>query len=194
MRAHQFGLISPEDRRMMTHLFVEDLLEQSPSYEFTVSINAYWRVWKSLDAEIKLLEAELRQQAEQDNCETTYRSAPGIGALSARVLSNELGDMSQFNNERQLFSYTGLTPSEHSSGEAVRRGHITRQGNSRVRYVLCEAAWVAIRKDQSLKEFFDRLYPRTGKKKAIIAVARKLIGRIQAAFRQQTLYQIKSVG
>ncbi|MEM9004755.1 MAG: IS110 family transposase [Cyanobacteria bacterium P01_F01_bin.86] len=194
MRAHQFGLIAPEDRRIMSSLFVEDLLEQSPSTEFTVSINAYWRIWKSLDVEIKLLEAELHQQAEQDNHETTYRSAPGIGALSARILSNELGDMSQFNNERQLFSYTGLTPSEHSSGEAIRRGHITRQGNSRVRYVLCEAAWTAIRKDQSLKDFFDSLYPRTGKKKAIVAVARKLIGRIRSAFRQQKLYQVKPVG
>ncbi|MGB3672372.1 MAG: transposase [Phormidesmis sp.] len=114
--------------------------------------------------------------------------------FAASLLWGQLGDMSQFDNERQLFSYTGLTPSERSSGEAIRRGHITRQGNSRVRYVLCEAAWTAIRKDQSLKEFFDRLYPRTGKKKAIVAVARKLIGRIRAAFRQQTLYQIKPVG
>ncbi len=52
--------------------------------------------------------------------------------------------MSQFENERQLFSYTGLTPSEHSSGDSIRRGHI-RQGNTRVRCVLCEAAWTAIR-------------------------------------------------
>ncbi len=43
------------------------------------------------------------------------RSAPGIGFLAARVLSNELGNMSQFDNERQLFSYTGLTPSEYKA-------------------------------------------------------------------------------
>jgi len=194
MRAHQFGLIAPEDRRLMSHQFVEELLERTPGTEFTVTINAYWRIWKSLDTEIKLLEAELRKQAQQDDCEETYRSAPGLGPLSACILANELGDMSQFENERQLFSYTGLTPSEHSSGEAVRRGHITRQGNTRVRCVLCEAAWIAIRKDQSLKDFFDNLYPRAGKKKAIVAVARKLIGRIRAAFRQQQLYQIKPVG
>ena len=193
MRAHQFGLIAPENRRIMSHQFVEELLEQTPAPEFTVTINAYWRIWKSLDTEIKLLEAELRKQAQQDEREETYRSAPGIGPLSARILANELGDMSQFNNERQLFSYTGLTPSEHSSGDSVRRGHITRQGNTRVRCVLCEVAWTAIRKDQSLKDFFDHLYPRAGKKKAIVAVARKLIGRIRAAFRQETLYQIKPV-
>ena len=133
MRGHQFGLIVPDDRRIMSHQFVKELLEQAPSPEFSVTVNAYWRVWKSLDTEIKLLEAELRKQAQQDEREETYRSAPGIGPLSARILANELGNMSQFENERQLFSYTGLTPSEHSSGDAIRRGHITRQGNTRVR-------------------------------------------------------------
>ena len=194
MRAHQFGLIGPEDRRVMTHQFVEELLEQAPSPEFVVTVNAYRRVWESLDTEIKLLEAELRKQAQQDTLEDTYRSAPGIGPLSSRILANELGDMSQFKNERQLFSYTGLTPSEHSSGESIRRGHITRQGNTRVRCILCEAAWLAIRKDQSLLDFFNQLYPRSGKKKAIVAVARKLVGRIRAAFRQEKLYQIQPIG
>ena len=193
MRAHQFGLIEPEDRRVMTHQFVEGLLTQAPSPEFVITVNAYQRVWKSLDTEIKLLEAELRKQAQQDSLEETYRSAPGIGPLSARTLANELGDMSQFKNERQLFSYTGLTPTEHSSGETVRRGHITRQGNTRVRCILCEAAWLAIRKDKSLQDFFNQLYPRSGKKKAIVAVARKLVGRIRAAFRQEKLYQIQPV-
>ena len=98
--------------------------------------------------------------------------------------------MSQFANERQLFSYTGLTPSEFSSGDKVRKGHITHQGNKRIRYILTEAAWIAIKKDRHLQEFFERLYPRTGKKKAIVAVARKFIGRIRAAFRHQTTYQI----
>ncbi len=98
--------------------------------------------------------------------------------------------MSQFKNERQLFSYTGLTPSEYSSGDTTRKGHITRQGNNRVRHILNQAAWKAITFDHSLKDFFDNLYPRAGKKKAIVAVARKLIGRIRAAFRKKELYQI----
>jgi len=99
--------------------------------------------------------------------------------------------MSQFNNERQLFSYTGLTPCEYSSGENIRRGHISRQGNSRLRAILVESAWRAIEKDRVLAEFFERLYPRTGKKRAIVAVARKLIGRIRAAFHNQVNYQME---
>ena len=193
MRGHQFGLIAPEDRRTMSHQFVTELIEASPSSEFSLAIRAYWQIWKSIDAEIKIIEQELKKQAKSDPNEEVYRSAPGVGPVSARVLSNELGDMSQFANERQLFSYTGLTPSEHSSGDNIRRGHITRQGNRRVRRVLCESAWTAIKKDKELREFFERLYPKTGKKKAIVAVARKLVGRIRAAFRQKTIYQMNTI-
>ena len=159
MRGHQFGLLVPQDRRMMSHALVKEILAKAPSPEFTAIINAYWKVWQTLDVEIKALEADLKKQAQQDPYESTYRSAPGIGPLASRILANELGDMSQFSNERQLFSYTGLTPSEHSSGDLIRRGPITHQGNSKIRHVLCEAAWAAIKKDQSLRDFYERLYP-----------------------------------
>ena len=190
MKCHQMGLIDSDDKREMSHKLVKELVEKSSSPELSISIEAYWQVWQNIDTQIKKIEAKLNEQADEDPNEPTYRSAPGIGPLSARILSNELGDMSQFNNERQLFSYTGLTPSEHSSGETIRKGHITRQGNNRVRHILNQAAWRAISLDRELKTFFERLYPRTGKKKAIVAVARKLIGRIRAAFRQGELYQL----
>ncbi len=190
MKCHQMGLIDPNDIREMSHKLVEEMLAQSQAQEFTLVIKAYWSVWKSIETQIRQLEQKLKEQAKTDPNETIYRSAPGIGFLSSRILSLELGDLSQFANERQLFSYTGLTPSEFSSGDTVRKGHITHQGNKRVRGLLTEVAWIAIKKDRHLKEFFERLYPRTGKKKAIVAVARKFIGRIRAAFRHQTTYQI----
>ncbi len=193
MKFHQMGLIEPEDKREMTHQFVEELLQKSHYSCLNVAVKALQKVWQTLDLEIKNIESLLRKQAQKDPYEATYRSAPGIGFLAARILSNELGNMSQFDNERQLFSYTGLTPSEHSSGETTCKGHITRQGNSRVRHILNQAAWQAISKDQDLKQFFERLYPKTGKKKAIVAVARKLIGRIRAAFRKGVLYHINPV-
>jgi transposase len=189
MKFHQFGLIDDDETRQMTHILVEELLGNAPSTEFTIAIKAYWSVWKNLDQEIKKIEEEMKHQAKEDTNEKTYRSVPGVGPLSARILSNELGNMSQFKNERQLFSFTGLTPNEHSSGETIRRGHISRQGNSRVRGILIEVAWRAIENDQALAEFFNRLFPRTGKTKAIVAVARKLIGRIRAAFQKGENYQ-----
>lgn len=186
---HQFGVIAADENHTMTHALVEELLKNAPSNELRIAINAYWMVWKSLDEEINKIEGELKVQAKDDANEKTYKSVPGVGPQSARVLSNELGNMSQFKNERELFSYTGLTPSEHSSGEKVAKGHITHQGNKYVRGILIEVAWRAVEKDPTLGEFFNSLFPRTGKTKAIVAVARKLIGRIRAAFRKGEKYQ-----
>jgi transposase len=189
MKFHQFGVIAADENHTMTHALVNELLKNAPSNELRIAVNAYWMIWKSLDEEIKKIEGELKVQAKDDANEKTYQSAPGIGPQSARVLSNELGNMSQFKNERELFSYTGLTPSEYSSGEKVAKGHITHQGNKHVRGILIEVAWRAIEKDPTLGEFFNSLFPRTGKTKAIVAVARKLIGRVRAAFRKGEEYQ-----
>lgn len=193
MKFHQMGLINPDDPREMSHKLVGEMLKKTSSPELTLVVEAYWEIWKSIETQIKKIEQKLSQQAAVDPNQTIYRSAPGIGPLSARILSNELGDLSQFANERQLFSYTGLTPSEFSSGDTIRKGSITRQGNKRVRYILNQAAWRAIKKDRDLNDFFARLYPRAGKKRAIVAVARKLIGRIRAAFKTGKLYKINSM-
>jgi transposase len=114
----------------------------------------------------------------------------GVGKTSARVLANELGDMSQFSSERSLFSYTGLTPCEYSSGEHTRKGHISRQGKSILRSILNQCSWVAIKYDKSLRDIFERIAKRAGRKRAIVAVARRLIGRLRACFRKGEEYQI----
>jgi transposase len=65
----------------------------------------------------------------------------GLGALTAQILDREIGDWRRFDNRRQIASYTGLVPSEDSSGERRCRGSITKHGNPRVRQILLEASW-----------------------------------------------------
>jgi transposase len=65
----------------------------------------------------------------------------GLGALTAQILDREIGDWQRFANRRQIASYTGLVPSEDSSGERRCRGAITKHGNPRVRQILLEASW-----------------------------------------------------
>lgn len=65
----------------------------------------------------------------------------GLGALSERIISNEIIDWGRFNNRRQVSSYTGLCPSEFSTGGSRRQGSITKHGNRRLRTALVEAAW-----------------------------------------------------
>jgi len=65
----------------------------------------------------------------------------GLGALTAQILDREIGNWQRFKNRRQVASYTGLVPSEDSSGERRFRGAITKHGNPRVRQILLEASW-----------------------------------------------------
>jgi transposase len=103
----------------------------------------------------------------------------------------ELNDMKQFKNERTIFSFTGLTPAEFSSGDHTRRGHISRQGSARLRAVLVEVAWRAIKKDKLLKASYERIKLTRGGKRAIVAIARKLAGRIRQCVLTEQPYRLE---
>jgi transposase len=106
----------------------------------------------------------------------------GLGALSEHVISNEIIDWNRFNNRRQVSSYTGLCPSEFSSGGSRRQGSITKHGNRRLRTVLVEAAWRLIRHQpgwKRLEKLQQRMLHANGKrpgskKKMIVELARGL--------------------
>jgi transposase len=190
---HQHGLISSAAKTKVSIKWIESLKKLPMRDGIRYALNHLLDMWQQLTVRIKEINAEMVKQAAEDSAfEMVYRSTPGIGPIGARVLANEVEDMSHFENERQLFSYTGLTPSEHSSGGYVRKGHISRQGKTIIRKILVLAAWKAIQKDKRLRETFDRISIRAGGKKAIVAIARRLIGHIRACFRKKSLYQTEA--
>jgi transposase len=90
----------------------------------------------------------------------------GVSQIGAVILAAEVGDFKRFAHPRQFVSYLGLSPSEHSSGSHIRRGHITKAGSKYARQVLIEGAWayrlrarvsrnVAIRQEGLAKEVLD---------------------------------------
>jgi len=169
--------------------WVQSLLEMRETNDVWYSIHQLARAWVETDSKIKNIEKKIKLQAAEDIAlERVYRSVPGIGPTSARILANELGNLQQFSNEKKLFSYIGLTPSEYSSGEHVRQGHISRQGRSLPRKILIQAAWTAVACDKRLQGLFEKLGKRIGHKRAIVAIARRLIGHIRACFRTGCLY------
>jgi transposase len=183
------GIIKADDKRKVSKKWLQSLRELDISSDIQYTINHYIEMWLELDMRLKKINEKFEEQAKEDaKLEEVYESVPGIGPTSARVLANELEDTSQFKNERQLFSFVGLTPTEHSSGERVRQGHITRQGRPILRKILTQAAWRAVSLDVGLQETFVHLSNRIGYKKAIIAIARRLIGRIRACFRTGKMY------
>ena len=107
------------------------------------------------------------------------KSVPGIGTLVGMELLVELSEMERFRSADELASYIGLTPSEYSTGQYVRQGRITRCGNKRVRTCLVESSWILIQKDPLMRLKYNQLKQFKGAKRAIIAIARKLIIRIR---------------
>jgi transposase len=119
----------------------------------------------------------------------------GLGALSSEVIDREIGDWSRFSNRRQIASYTGLCPSEHSSGGSRRLGSVTKHGNPQLRHTLIETAWRLVRYQpeyRAVARWITILSTPTrnsaARKKAIVAIARQLAvdlwrirtGRVQA--------------
>lgn len=186
------GIIEADDNRQITKKWIKWLMCLSLDEDVKFCIETHVDEWLRLSEKILEINKKLSEQAKKDkDVDVMYRAVPGIGALSARILANELETMRHFTNEKQLFSYTGLTPSERSSGENKRQGNISRQGRSILRKILVQVAWRAIKQDESLLEFFDRVSMRGGKKRAIVGVARKMIGRIRATFISGELYVVK---
>src|SRR5271168_2393680 len=137
----------------------------------------------------------------------------GMALVNAATLIAELGDLSRFTNPRQFMAYLGLVPSEHSSGASVKRGGITKAGNSAARRLLIEAAWsyrfparisreLLLRQENQPKPIRDiawkgqvrlcaryRKLARTGKPANVVttAIARELSGFVWAIARQVTV-------
>ncbi len=157
--------------------------------EMKYSVNLFIQIWLDLDSKIKEILKKLGEQAKKDSIDIMYRTVPGVGALSARILANELGDMSNFHNEKGLFGYTGLTPSEYSSGEHKSLGSISRQGKALLRMILVQIDWRSIKQDRRLLEIYERISKKAGKKRAVVAIARKIIGCIRACFKTGELWR-----
>ena len=117
-------------------------------------------------------------------------TVPGIGKLTAIELLVELQDMSRFTSAEGLASYIGLTPAEYSTGERTRQGRITRCGNKRARTYLVESTWVLITKDPYLRAKYLRLKSLRGGKRAVIAIARKLLIRLRRMLLDNVPYRM----
>lgn len=188
------GLLGMNDDDVISKKWLDKVekFECNESIKFTIQICI--DEWRFLQNKLKEIDAQLAIQAQTDNAlEEIYQSAPGVGKIHARVLANELEDMKQFHSEKALFSFTGLTPCEYSSGEHKRQGHISRQGRSLLRKTLIQAAWIAIQQDTSLQMIYEKTAVVAGKKRAIIGIARRLAGRIRTCIQANKKYKCQEV-
>jgi len=103
----------------------------------------------------------------------------GIGLISAMEIILEIGDFARFRRGEQLAAYVGLTPSQYSSGDKIRMGRITGIGKNSLRGLLIEVAWRVISRDRGLRKRYEEIRCRSGAKRAIVGIARRVLLRIR---------------
>ena len=172
--------------------WLEDLEFSSASDRFTFSqlIKSYRRIREDI-VEVTGYLKTVSQDPRYSHYYQRLCKVKGIGLITAMTYILEIYDFARFPKSTQFSSFLGFTPSQHSSGEHIRLGRISRQGNTHLRRVLVECAWTVIRHDPYLRAKYDRIRSRgTNGKKAIVAVARSLAVRLRRCLLDDTDYVI----
>jgi transposase len=141
-----------------------------------------------LDRSLKKLDDAVEEQSRQNEAATLLRTHPGVGPVTSLAFVLTLGPVERFQRSKQVASYLGLNPREHSSGGKQRLGAISKQGNPMMRWLLVEAGHSAARLDAELRKDYQRLKLRRGAGVAKVAIARKLAVRMYRMLRQQASY------
>lgn len=147
---------------------------------------------ENLRLEVLSITREIRELSRSEYYAEKIRliqSVPGIGMITAMNILVELENIERFNNEKSFASYLGLIPTCRNSGEKIRTGEITFRGNNRLRIMLVESSWVAIRRDIALAAAYSNFCKRMKPQNAIIRIARKLSNRIFAVLKSGNIYE-----
>lgn len=145
-----------------------------------------------LNAEIRGADARLAAVVAADPEVARLVTMPQIGPVTATGVVATLDTVTRFRSAHQVEAYVGLVPSEQSSGERRHRGAITKTGNARVRWLLIEAAWRVLHSRHEglarLRDWARGVAARRGKRVAVVALARRILGVLFAMWRDQVPY------
>jgi transposase len=148
-----------------------------------------------LSPTIAELTQTIEQEAEKCPAARRLRTHPGVGSRTALAFVLIIGKAERFQCGKQIASYLGLVPSEDSSGDRRRLGHISKQGNRLLRFLLVEAAQVTVRSLPEWRSKYFHLAMRRGRKIATVAMARKLALHLYGMMRKEWDYeQVKRFG
>jgi transposase len=137
-----------------------------------------------LTPKIQELTRALEEEVEKRPVTRRLMTHPGVGPLTALAYELVIGTPQRFHCGKQIASYVGLVPEEKSSGDRRRLGHISKQGNVLLRFLLVEAGQVTVRSHPQWRSKFFHLAMRRGRKIAKVAMARKLAVHLYWMWRQ----------
>jgi len=146
------------------------------------------RMFDELQASVARLDQAVEQAAKSQPLAVRLMTHPGVGPVTSLAFVLIIGPIDRFQRSKQVVSYLGLNPQEHSSGGKQRLGSISKQGNPMMRSLLVEAGHTAARFDPQLRRVYQRLKFRRGASVAKVAVARKLAVRMYWMLRSTADY------
>lgn len=120
--------------------------------------------------------APLREQQSRE----LLLTIPGVGFVTAEVVLAEIADIDRFESQKQVVAYAGLAPGQRESAGKSKELHIEKTGSKHLRWILVESAWQLVRYSPRWRAIYERLKKRLKSKKAIVAVARRLLCLITA--------------
>ncbi len=144
---------------------------------------------RALNKSIAELERTIKDEGGKLEGHRNLTSIKGIGGLSATILLSVIGDIDDFGNEGKLAAYLGLVPRVQNSNETEHSGHITKQGSRLARTTLVQCALVAKSYSPYLHGYFERIKARRGSGRAIIALARKLLGIVYRTLKNKWVFE-----
>lgn len=149
------------------------------------------RLYKFIKSEYLEIANHMRSYCRKNHKKDYYllKSIPGIGGYLASFIIAECGDLRRFNTEAQFSSYIGLVPGIYNSGDSEKCLGITPRSRSQLRSYLIEAAWISIRKDIEMQQYY-RKHQGKSVKNIIVKVAHKMARRILSVVKTETPYQI----
>jgi transposase len=150
-----------------------------------------------LEPQLSAVEEELGKLCSKEPVIAHLCTAPGVGAIVAASFVSVVDDAKRFRRAHQVESYIGLVPSENTTGGRRRVGAISKKGNPYLRALLVQGAWAVlckISKDDPLRRWGEAIAERRGKRIAVIAIARRLVGILWAIWRDASVYEPAALG
>jgi transposase len=155
--------------------------------------------WKFLEGQILDLAKQLKEfatsaPAREAEARTKLATIKGVGPVTIDVVVSELGDVSRFKTSKAVTAYAGLAPRVRQSAGKGKDLGITKEGSPLLRWALVEAAWRVVRQSMAWTRIYEGIKKRAGGKKAIVAVARRLLCVMYAMLRDGKNYDLLKVG
>jgi transposase len=144
---------------------------------------------RSLNQSIAELEKTITEEGQKLQGHKNLTSIKGIGPLTGSILLSVIGDIHEFADKGKLAAYFGIVPRVNNSNETERSGHITKRGSKLGRTALVQRALIAQRYSPYLKKFYEKTKARRGTGKAIIALARKLLGIVYRTLKNNWVFK-----